>query len=361
MEPTNYIRKHDAGTLGSSITLEMLLAEFSHQDKLIKSPRESIGALIVRPANQWVEESRKLPLPKMLFDSFWFEGELCILFASSNQGKTILAVQISDSISKGKPVPGFRLETNAQCVLYFDFEMSAKQFETRYSEGGGSHYQWSHNFRRCEIDPNSNMPKGYSNFEDYVVDSIEKAVVYTKAKVLIIDNLTYLSTDTETAKGAAPLMKQLKALKVKYGLSLLILAHTPKRDSSKLLSQNDLQGSSRLIQFCDSCFAIGASIQGNDLKYLKQVKVRNTSYEYDSDNVAVCQVCKIKGFLHFERLRDGVEQEHLTSTSKGKDKSELIKQAKELHLSGKTQRDIAKELDISLSMVNRLLKSLLTA
>ena len=34
------------------------------------------------------------------------------------------------------------------------------------------------------------------------------------AKVLIIDNITYLKTETENAKNALPLMKQLKDLKI---------------------------------------------------------------------------------------------------------------------------------------------------
>jgi hypothetical protein len=60
--------------------------------------------------------------------------------------------------------------------------------------------------------------------------------------VLIIDNLTYLRDETENARNALPLMKFLKELKSKHGLSILALAHTPKRDSSKPLGRNDLQG-----------------------------------------------------------------------------------------------------------------------
>ena len=51
----------------------------------------------------------------------------------------------------------------------------------------------------------------------------------------------------------------MKALKSKYGLSILVLAHTPKRDSGKPLGRNDLQGSKMIINFCDSAFAIGES------------------------------------------------------------------------------------------------------
>ena len=69
----------------------------------------------------------------MLFSEFWLEGELCMLFADTNLGKSMLAVQLGDSISRGVAIPGFRLEATPQKVLYIDFELSDKQFEVRYS------------------------------------------------------------------------------------------------------------------------------------------------------------------------------------------------------------------------------------
>ena len=50
----------------------------------------------------------------MLFDKLWYEGEICILFADTNVGKSILAVQIGDSISRGKAIRGFEIEAKRQ-------------------------------------------------------------------------------------------------------------------------------------------------------------------------------------------------------------------------------------------------------
>jgi len=55
--------------------------------------------LNIRPANTWLQQANKRAIPKMLFGKFWFQGELCILFADSNLGKSILAVQIANAIS----------------------------------------------------------------------------------------------------------------------------------------------------------------------------------------------------------------------------------------------------------------------
>lgn len=99
---------------------------------------------------------------------------------------------------------------------------------------------------------------------------------------MVIDNLTYLRNETERAKNALPLMKHLKALKNKFDLSILVLAHTPKRDMTKPITRNDLQGSKMLINFCDSSFAIGESSKDKSLRYLKQIKVRNSEFKYDT-------------------------------------------------------------------------------
>ena len=100
----------------------------SEIDTLEKSLDESnsacntdIGLFIVQSANDWIEQAKARPIPKMLFSEFWHEGEVSILFADTNLGKSILAVQIADSISQGKPIPGFKFEAQTQKVLYFDF------------------------------------------------------------------------------------------------------------------------------------------------------------------------------------------------------------------------------------------------
>ena len=312
------------------------------------------GLFVVRPVNDWIDQAKNKPIPNRLFDDFFFEGEACCLFASSNVGKSILSVQIGNSISKGEAIRGFKMTAQSQIVLYFDFELSAKQFENRYSENYSNHYRFSDNFLRVEINPD-NLPDGRS-FEDSLNESLELSINSTGAKVLIIDNLTYLKNDTEKAKDALTLMKHLKALKSRYGLSILVLAHTPKRDISKPLTINDLSGSSQLGNFFDSAFTIGASAKDKSLRYIKQIKVRETEKRYDSDNIITCQIAKYSNFVEFEFLDFGTEREHLKEVSE-KDKSAIIESVKELSKNGKSQREIAKELGIGLATVNRSLKS----
>src|SRR4051794_451148 len=268
----------------------------------------------------------------MLFGEFWYEGEVCILFADTNLGKFILAVQIGNSISKGEQIRGFPLETSKQPVLYFDFELTDKQFENRYSVSFEQHYQFNSNLIRVEINPDAVIPENQT-YEDYLNSSLERSIIETGANVLIIDNLTYLKNETEKAKDALPLMKHFKALKSKYNLSILALAHTPKRDLAKPITRNDLQGSKMLINFCDSAFAIGESHTDKNIRYFKQIKARNTEIIYDTENVFVCQIEKPRNFLQFEFINFGNEREHLKQHT-DKDKESLNEKVIELHQQG---------------------------
>lgn len=318
-----------------------------------KSKFYNSGLFTIQTGNQWIEQAKSRPIPRMLFGEFLFEHELCILFADTNLGKSILAVQIANSISNGEQIPGFKLEAKKQPVLYFDFELSDKQFENRYSINFEKHYNFDSNFIRAEINPEAETPKSFDSFESYLQYSLEQSINKTGAKVLIIDNITYLKTETERAKDALPLMKQLKAIKKKYELSILALAHTPKRDLTKPITRNDLQGSKMLINFCDSSFAIGESSTDKGLRYLKQIKARNTEIVYDSENVILCQIDKPVNFLQFEFLNFSTEREHLKQPT-DKDKESQIEKVIELKKQGKSFREIGTELGISHQTAKRI-------
>ena len=327
-------------------------------DKFELNTTQSSGLFNVKNAKEWLEFAKSKPVPKMLFNEFWHEGEVCILFADSNLGKSILAVQIADYISKGKADNGFYLSAPKQNILYFDFELSNKQFENRYSTEYKNHYEFDDNFKRVEINVDAEIP-GHIRFEEFLRVEIEKLIKESNTKVLIIDNLTFLKDETENAKNALPLMKELKYLKNKYDLSILILAHTPKRDGSKPITSNDLAGSKMLMNFCDSAFAIGGSSINNNYRYIKQIKQRNTEEIYGSDNVSVCEIIKENSFLHFEQLSLGCEHEHLkckSTDAKNEERAKLIAEVKRLYAEGLTQREIAEKLGISLGAVNKYLK-----
>ena len=106
-------------------------------------------------------------------------------------------------------------------------------------------------------------------------------------------------------------MIQLNNLKKKYGLSVLVLAHTPKRSLDCPITSNDLAGSKRLYNFFDSVFAIGKSAQDGGLRYVKQLKVRYGTFSHDADNVIIYEIEKVDAFLQFVFRGYSTEKEHL--------------------------------------------------
>ena len=306
---------------------------------------------LVRTANQCIDEASKRPIPNMLFSEFWHESELSIFFAGAGIGKTILGVQIGNSISKGTNIKGFKNQSQKQKVLYFDFELSDKQFEKRYSNNYSNHYNFDDDFFRIEIDPEA---EDFS--EKMLFESIEKTIEHTNSKILIIDNLTYLGTNLETSKDALPLMRLLKRLKKKYDLSMLVLAHTPKRDFSKPITLNDLAGSSQLGNFADSIFTINQSSNDKSLRYIKQIKARATEVVYDADNVIICEIKNENNFTCFDFVDFSKETDHL-KVIEDFEKSELETAIIELKKNSpeKSLRQIASELNTNHQKVKRTL------
>ena len=80
-----------------------LAVHLQHLQEQLQQP----NLLKVQPARQWLQQASQRPIPTMRLSEFWLAGELCMRFADTNLGKSILAVQLGDSISRGIPIPGF--------------------------------------------------------------------------------------------------------------------------------------------------------------------------------------------------------------------------------------------------------------
>jgi hypothetical protein len=326
--------------------------------KIAKEPLADYGPFFKRKTGgQWLDDALERPRARMLFGEMWHEGELCIMFADTNTGKSILGVQIGQSIASGVSIADFKLETPPQKVAYFDFELSDRQFVTRYAVADGERFRdrfrFDDNFERVEIDPQGVIPDGIP-FEEFLYLRFQQEVMESGAKVIIVDNITFLRAETERAKDALPLMKQMKRLKEACDLSIMVMAHTPKRSLTKPLDRNDLQGSKMIINFCDSAFAIGESSRDRNLRYLKQIKERNTIKIFHEENIPVAEIVKDGNFLKFEFVGFEKEKDHLRQML---DEGDLLDQAIELREQGKTFKEIGEALGVHYKKVSRLLKS----
>lgn len=184
--------------MGGFNYIQAIGVELQKADQLAAEIPEQIGMFTVKTANRTIKEAALRPNPDALWLTLWYEGEVCCLFSDSNLGKSIYAVQIATSIA------------DKQRVLYFDFELSDKQFQLRYSDEANNLNQFPDNLYRVEINRDS---LDSANFEEAVIGNIEQAAIKSGAKVLIIDNLTYLCIASEKGDAAGTLMFRLMTLK----------------------------------------------------------------------------------------------------------------------------------------------------
>ena len=316
-----------------------------------------------RTAQQRLLDAESQPDIKPLLGAIWQTGELHILFADTAAGKSVWATQIADSLSKGENV--FKVLPNGNQplrVLFYDFELTDKQFQKRYSNEQGNVYNFSNNIFIDNIDFYDLMednPNG--KVDDMVIGKIQSDIERINPEVLVIDNLTYLKTQTTQDTGVAlDLMKKLNELKRKHNLSILVLAHTPKVKEGTPLTVNELGGSKHLSNFVDSVSAIGKSYKAPNIRYIKQVKPsRSSEMIFDASNVIVVDMKKEDRFLGFNYMDCEHESDHLQTISKeqrDKEKQEKIEWIKDLYKQGHSYRDIEKITGISKSAVGKWLK-----
>ncbi|MGP1994059.1 AAA family ATPase [Zobellia laminariae] len=332
--------------------MELNEENLTNPNNNIRLGKLSNNILMDKMANEWLKIASKIEDPKPLFGNIWHQGEVGILFSNTGKGKSILAVQLADAISKGTSLLG--LNSKQYKVLYFDFELSTKAFQQRYSEGNDKLYNFSDQFIRVEIDRNENLESGKDSFEELIINSIKDQVKSNKAEVIIIDNITFLSASNEKSHEALALMKLILDLSRKDNLSILLIAHTPKRDIYRPIQLEDLAGSKALSNFVDVCFCIGESIQGNNIRYIKQLKNRSYPVEYGQENVIDCQIDKKNCFLKFHFNGFSSEKQHL----QGDGAENRFKEAKDLKNSGKTNVEIAKQFEVSEKTIRRWLKKI---
>lgn len=300
------------------------------------------GALTIKKANDWVNDALNRPDPQMFFHNLIVQYENTVLFAQSNVGKTILAVQIATAIAAYYK------------VLYIDLELSDKQFQMRYTDtDAGVQFIFPDNFIRAEIDPEQLTG---ADLEQEILDSIEEAAKQG-VKFIFLDNLTFACSQAEKAADASQFMLKIIRLKKKYGLTTVVVSHTPKIHGYQPITQYDLSGSAKLISFFDAGIAVARSAKDNNLRYVKQVKVRTGEFVYDADNVMIFDVEKTNGCLQYVLQGYAHESEHLKEGGGSKESAE-IEAILKLKAGGKSTREIAKILDMSKSTVhNRLDKA----
>lgn len=299
---------------------------------------ESKGCALFR-----LTQPTSMERPKKLFGSVWAQGENAFLFGEDGSCKSILSIMIARAIGTGMSIPGFITEVIPQMVAVIDAELSDYQFNSRYPEGQPDKV-WRFTFNE---DQQAMLFKADIQF---VVDQIRQAADSIGAKIIILDNLSALAAmlDLTKTSESIQLMGLLNELK-KQGYSILIIDHCrkPMRESEfKAISKHDLQGSKMKTNLVDSVFSIGKSCQGENIRYIKGLKIR--SYEMAYTKTGVATMMLNTNPLRLDFIGIDPEWSHLNDRNSKVDK---------LSGEGKSQAEIAREFGITQQAVSKILKA----
>lgn len=297
-------------------------------------------------ANEVMKLAQNVPDINAMFGNFFKTDDLALFFAPKKTGKTILGYQVAEAIAKGEGlfnnlVPN---EAGPKRVLYADIELGLSDFKERYQNPQSKKdYVFSDNFFLKFLNPEN------FSFEDgRMLNEIEKLVMEHKPEVLIIDNLTALMKSISDADSALFAIRTLLAMKYRYGLSILVMCHTPKKLGHAPLLSDDILGSGILLNLCTSVFGIRRSYKDKSIIYLKHCDTRNKTLVFDEDNIIQMRIEKVDNFVGFHFEGCGREDDHLIKKGDEAEK-DIFEEAITKYNSGTTWPKIKAELGYALT------------
>jgi len=299
------------------------------------------------------------PNPRQLLGSLLYEGELALWFGDSGSGKSMFSVQFLNSVSTGIPIPPFVLNIEPMKVGMVDYELDMKQFAMRYQNIEGVDYSFSEMFHRIDVsDERAIDSADYSveTYEELLMSSIERDIRDYNLKIVVVDNITFLADQLEKAGDAASLIKKLKRMKTRLNVTIVMISHMNKRpDATRPLTNDSSIGSKRIQQLIDSSLAIGTYPEDAAIRYIKQIKARNSAFEYGTDNVLAFKLTKEDNFSGFTFLKYAHESDYLTQVTR-EERENRRQQAKELKDDGWTNEMIADKFGVTEGAVRKWLK-----
>lgn len=300
----------------------------------------------VRPASEWLNEVKEFP--KMLLGDLWLEGEISVFFGESGAGKSLLAAQIGDAIARGRALEPFEMTAEAQKVLYIDLAQSGTQFARRFSTENGKP-------KASKLSPNL-IRVALKHAIHVAPAKLGPLVERTGARVLIIDNLAFMqrySLPRETAM----VMRELRRLRQRYSLSILVLMNTSRAMQRRGIVAADIPGSVAVTSFADNIFAIGRSGSRSAVRYVKHIKHGSDDIAYGAAHVPYFEIKRNGGgfptFCHLGYAGEMSVRAHDNDHHEWERIREIQRLSKEEKM---TIRQIAEGLNMSRSVVHRLLQ-----
>ncbi|MCC7308807.1 MAG: AAA family ATPase, partial [Acidobacteria bacterium] len=199
---------------------------------------------------------------ELLFDELWAKGELAILFGEPGIGKSLLAMQIADALTRGRPVVEYlKMPETPLKVLYVDLVLNDAQFCSRYTredaDGKARAYEFSEELIY------DRPPEGAD-----VAEWIRNAVEANPLDIVIVDDLSVVSLTDDGTRERLHVLLELRRLSRVHGLSVLVLADSWP-SGYELTTEATLRRGRVLCNYADSVFTIDG-LDDTDLRMIVQ-------------------------------------------------------------------------------------------
>jgi len=301
--------------------------------------------------NETMIQGSKEKVPRYLAGNLFKENEVGILFGDEGSGKSVLGFQMAAAMASG--TNPFTVEDTGllnQCepkkVLFYDFELERSEIYQRYKDehqGQIAMKAFDKNFVRAYINPQF---LDFDKTDKKIISEIEQGVLKHNPEVIFVDNMTFISQEAQDPAIATKLMMTLKRIQMQNpGLAIIVIAHTPKRDSTMPMESKHITGSKNIANFAKSIVAVGKSKLDPDRRYLKHCKCRNGRKLHDYDNVIECTIDK-QGFnLGFFVTGYGEERLHLQYLDIAEQQEDMMELIHNEKLLGLGSRKIATKVE----------------
>lgn len=345
--------------------------------------------------------AEKFAAAEPLFDTFWRSGELALLFGEPGVGKSVLAVQVADSLARGRAaaVSSQQSAISSQKALRVSGQRSAPAMDNgrwtmddtgrratlmdngrwtmddagrRKRQAGAmlngkcsmrnaprrrrkvlyvdlvlNDRQFAERYGGYKV--SANLYRGRPAEGEDLLKWVRAMIAKHDFKAVVIDDLSMVWRTDDGTRETLELMRELRRLTVESGVSVLVLADSFPTAYERGVAERGLRRSRVLCGVADSVFALGFSgsrAAGADKRVLVQTRSRSGEVEWTHEHAAVGAI---------ERRDDGFLAMEFAAPQVNAERREMIIDIKQMHDEDKlTFREIAEELDISKSHAQRL-------
>lgn len=326
-------------------TPEQLLKDIQAQDPSFKPTHFSENVVEMRPPADiadYVPLTMKdfksvAPIaPEYIFYPCLQTQGICFIYAASGLGKTLFTLNLAYAIAGGGNFLHYRCPKPRK-VLYVDGEMKFHQIHARILQIANNQGDLDYDENWNVFTPDRLSPRRVPKIDDvFDQDLYIQILDKYNIEVIVFDNISMLSSIDENKSHEWKIVQDF-LLKLKMAGKTSIVIHHAGKD------KNGYRGTSRMLDCADA--AISLQPVNDDTLEAEQIKGKRFKIVYQ----------KARDFGGKDALPFEVSLENGLWYTKSLEQTDIDRIVDMVGMK-MTQRDIAKDLGLSLAKVNRLIR-----